>query len=337
MKSTSKQVVVVTGASGGIGRATAIGFARRGASVALLARGGAGLEGAAKEVESAGGRALTISVDTSDHAALDAAATRVEQELGPIDIWINVAFTSVFAPFTEIKPEEFKRVTDVSYLGYVYGTMIALKRMKPRNHGTIVQVGSALAYRGIPLQSAYCGAKHAIQGFNESLRCELLHEGSGVRNTMVQMPAVNTPQFGWVLSRLPKKAQPVPPIYQPEVAARGVLYAADHPRRREYWVGGSTMATLAANAIVPGLLDLYLARTGFSSQQTPQDRDPDQPVNLWEPADVDHDFGTHGTFDGRSKPQSKQLWASQHHGLLGATAAGLLAGGATLLGRLVRR
>ncbi|WP_434616920.1 SDR family oxidoreductase [Arthrobacter sp. A5] len=337
MKSTSKQVVVVTGASGGIGRATAIGFARRGASVALLARGGAGLEGAAKEVESAGGRALTISVDTSDHAALDAAATRVEQELGPIDIWINVAFTSVFAPFTEIKPEEFKRVTDVSYLGYVYGTMIALKRMKPRNHGTIVQVGSALAYRGIPLQSAYCGAKHAIQGFNESLRCELLHEGSGVRNTMVQMPAVNTPQFGWVLSRLPKKAQPVPPIYQPEVAARGVLYAADHPRRREYWVGGSTMATLAANAIAPGLLDLYLARTGFSSQQTPQDRDPDQPVNLWEPADVDHDFGTHGTFDGRSKPQSKQLWASQHHGLLGATAAGLLAGGATLLGRLVRR
>ncbi len=341
MKTTNKQVVLVTGASGGIGRATAIAFGRRGASVALLARGSAGLEGAAREVESAGGRALAIEVDTSSHDDLQAAAARVENELGPIDIWINVAFTSVFAPFTEIRPEEFKRVTEVSYLGYVYGTMIALKLMEPRNRGTIVQVGSALAYRGIPLQSAYCGAKHAIQGFNESLRCELLHEGSGIKNTMVQMPAVNTPQFGWVLSRLPRKAQPVPPIYQPEVAARGVLYAADHPHRREYWVGGSTMATLAANAIAPGLLDRYLARTGFGSQQTPQDRDPDQPVNLWEPADAERDFGTHGTFGGRSKAQSKQLWASQHHGLLGATAAvataGLLACGVSLLGRLVRR
>ena len=278
MNTFKNKTVVVTGASGGIGRATAIAFGEHGASVALLARGEAGLAGAAKEVEAAGGRALTIAVDTSDHDALDAAATRVEQELGPIDIWVNVAFTSVFAPFTEIKPEEFKRVTEVSYLGYVYGTMIALDRMKPRNRGTIVQVGSALAYRGIPLQSAYCGAKHAIQGFNESLRCELLHDRSPIRTTMVQMPAVNTPQFSWVLSRLPHKAQPVPPIYQPEVAARGVLFAAAHPQRREYWVGGSTMGTLAANAVAPGLLDRYLARTGFKSQQRPEPRDPEQPV-----------------------------------------------------------
>ncbi|MFI5085531.1 MAG: SDR family oxidoreductase, partial [Actinomycetales bacterium] len=276
----ANKVIVVTGSSGGIGRASAIAFGRDGAKVALLARGEAGLAGAAREVEKAGGTALTISVDTSDYDALDAAATRVEDELGPIDIWVNVAFTSVFAPFTEIRPEEYKRVTEVSYLGFVYGTMIALSRMKARRRGTIVQVGSALAYRGIPLQTAYCGAKHAIQGFNEALRCELLHERSAIRNTMVQMPAVNTPQFGWVLNRLPHKAQPVPPIYQPEVAAKGVLYAAAHPGRREYWVGGSTMGTLLANAIAPGLLDRYLAKTGFSSQQTPERHDPDQPVNL---------------------------------------------------------
>jgi NAD(P)-dependent dehydrogenase (short-subunit alcohol dehydrogenase family) len=333
---TVRQVVVVTGASGGIGRATAIAFGRRGAKVALLARGQDGLEGAAREVESAGGTALMVPVDTADAAAVDAAAGRVEEELGPIDVWVNVAFTSVFAPFSQIKPEEFERVTKVSYLGYVYGTMAALKRMSSRNRGTIVQVGSALAYRGIPLQSAYCGAKHAIQGFNESLRCELLHQHSGVRNTMVQMPAVNTPQFSWVLSRLPKKAQPVPPIYQPEVAALAVVYAADHPRRREYWVGASTMATLLVNAVAPGLLDRYLARTGFSSQQTDQARLPDQPANLWEPADARQDFGTHGVFDNRSTPRSAQVWASQHHGLLG-TAAGLAAGAAALVGRWVRR
>ena len=319
------QTVVVTGSSGGIGRATAIAFGARGDRVALLARGGAGLDGAAHEVERAGGHALVIPTDVADHDQIEAAATQVEAELGPIDVWVNVAFTSVFAPFWEIKPEEFTRVTQVSYLGYVYSTMVALSRMRARNRGTIVHVGSALAYRGIPLQSAYCGAKHAIQGFNEALRCELMHEGSNVHVTMVQMPAVNTPQFSWVLSRLPKKAQPVPPIYQPEVAAKGVLYAADHPHRREYWVGGSTMGTLAANAIAPGLLDRYLARTGFSSQQTPEDRDPGQPVNLWEPADADRDFGTHGTFDDRATSDSPQLWASQHHGLLGAVAAGVAA------------
>ncbi|MGO4230091.1 SDR family oxidoreductase [Arthrobacter sp. YAF34] len=328
----ARRIVVITGASGGIGRASAVAFGRQGAAVALLARGEAGLAGAAQEVEAAGGRAWTMSVDVADNEAVDAAAGRIERELGPIDVWINVAFTSVFSPFTEITAEEFRRVTEVSYLGYVYGTMAALKCMRPRNRGVIVQVGSALAYRGIPLQTAYCGAKHAIQGFNESLRCELLHESSGIHTTMVQMPAVNTPQFSWVLSRLPHQAQPVPPIYQPEVAARAVVYAADHPQRREYWVGGSTAGTLIANSFAPGLLDRYLAKTGFKAQQTQEPRSADQPVNLWAPADSVKDFGTHGIFDRRSTPQSAQLWASQHHAAVGAAMVGLLAvaGGAVL-------
>jgi NAD(P)-dependent dehydrogenase (short-subunit alcohol dehydrogenase family) len=229
---------------------------------------------AAEQVRAAGGTALAVPTDVAGSGRVLAAAERVERELGPIDVWVNVAFTSVFPPFDQIRPDEFRRVTEVTYLGYVYGMMAALTVLKPRDRGIVVQVGSALAYRGIPLQSAYCGAKHAIQGFHESLRCELLHDRSGVRVTMVQMPAVNTPQFSWVLSRLAKRAQPVPPIYQPEVAARAVLYAADHPRRREYWVGGSTVGTLAANAVAPGLLDRYLAKTGFGSQQTDQPRDP---------------------------------------------------------------
>jgi NAD(P)-dependent dehydrogenase (short-subunit alcohol dehydrogenase family) len=310
------RTVVVTGASGGIGRASAQAFGARGDTVVLVARGEAGLAGVASEVEKAGGVAHVRPIDVADADAVFALADSVERDIGPIDVWVNDAFTSVFAPFAEIKPEEYRRVTEVSYLGYVYGTMAALKHFRGRDRGTIVQVGSALAYRGIPLQTAYCGAKHAIQGFTEALRCELLHERSNVHVTMVQMPAVNTPQFSWVLSRLPRHPQPVPPIYQPELAARAVVYAADHPKRREYWVGSSTAATLAANAIMPGVLDRYLGRTGFDSQQTSDTEDPDAPVNLWQPADEPRDFGAHGVFDDQAKKSDPQLWASQHHGTL---------------------
>ena len=266
---------------------------------------------------------------------MSAAAAQVEDELGPIDVWVNVAFTSVFAPFTQIEPAEFKRVTEVSYLGYVYGTRAALDHMLPRDRGAIVQVGSALAYRGIPLQSAYCGAKHAIQGFNEALRCELLHQHSGVHTTMVQLPAVNTPQFSWVLNRLPHHAQPVPPIYQPELIAKAITYAADHPKRREYWVGETTAATLIANAVMPGLLDRYLGRTGYSSQQTDQPNPPDAPVNLWEPADgaAGRDFGAHGIFDRQAHGRSPQIWLSQHHGVVAAAAAAAGAGALALARR----
>ncbi|MFF5111295.1 SDR family oxidoreductase [Streptosporangium sp. NPDC000509] len=321
-----RRVVVITGASAGIGRATARRFAARGDAVALIARGADGLEGAAREVREAGGKALVIEADTADHDQIDAAAERTEDELGPIDVWVNVAFASVFAPFTQITPEEFRRATEVTYLGFVNGTRAALKRMLPRDHGVVVQVGSALAYRGIPLQSVYCGAKHAIQGFNESLRCELLHDKSGVRVTMVQMPAVNTPQFDWVLSRLPGHPQPVPPIYEPEIPADAILYAAEHPRRREYWVGVSTAATLLANAVIPGLLDRYLAWTGYASQQTTEVTHR-TPPNLWRPADEEPgtDEGAHGSFDDKAITRSPQLWASQHHGLL-AGASALTAG-----------
>jgi NAD(P)-dependent dehydrogenase (short-subunit alcohol dehydrogenase family) len=331
------QVVVVTGASGGIGRATARAFAARGAKVALLARGRAGLEGAAKDVENAGGTALTIPTDVADHAQLDAAATQVEDALGPIDVWVNVAFTSVFAPFHQIEPEEFRRVTQVSYLGYVYGTMVALSRMRPRDHGTVVQCGSALGARAIPLQTAYCGAKHAINGFTESLRTELLHDRSNVHVTVVQMPAVNTPQFSWVLSRLPRQPQPVPPIYQPEVAAQGIVFAAEHPKRKQYWVGASTVGTLLAQKLAPAVLDRYLARTGYSSQQTDQPVDQDRPANLWEPADgpAGHDFGTHGSFDDRALPTSVQMRLS-HHPAMAALATGSAAV-AALAGTYTRR
>ncbi len=257
------QNVVITGASAGIARATAQQFGARGDNVGLLARGQAGLNGAVRDVEDAGGRALAIPTDVADYDQVEAAAQRVEEAFGPIDVWINVAFTSVFAPFIEIKPEEFKRVTEVAYLGFVYGTHVALSRMIPRDAGTIVQVGSALGYRSIPLQSAYCGAKHAINGFTESIRTELLHDKSHVHITVAQMPAVNTPQFSWVLSRLPNHPQPVPPIYQPEVAARGVVFAADHPKRKQYWVGAGAAYTIFGQKFVPALLDYYLARTGL--------------------------------------------------------------------------
>jgi len=322
----SGKVVVVTGASGGVGRAVAVAFAERGARVALVARGAAGLDATAEQVKRVGGQPLPVPTDVADAKQAEAAAQRAEDTFGPIDVWVNAAFTSVFSPFEHITDEEYKRVTEVTYLGYVYSTAAALRRMRPRNLGTIVQVGSALAYRGVPLQTAYCGAKHAIQGFHEALRCELLHDKSNVRVTMVQLPAVNTPQFSWVRSRLPRHPQPVPPIYQPEVAARAVLFAADHPRRREYWVGGSAAATLLANAVAPGLLDRYLARTGFDSQQTSErERHPDG--NLWEPADGarGHDYGAHGEFDQRSHRFSAQVWASQHHGAV-ATAAAVLVG-----------
>ena len=303
--------MVVTGASGGIGRACAVAFGARGDRLALIARGRAGLDGAVREAQRAGAaKVIAIGTDVADPQAVEAAAERVEQELGPIDVWVNDAFASVFAPFVDITPEEFRRVTEVSYLGYVYATGAALRRMLPRDAGVIVQVGSAIAYRGIPLQSVYSGAKHAVQGWNEALRCELLASGTKVRTTMVQMPAVNTPQFDWVRSRLPQRAQPVPPIYQPEVAARAVLYAADHPGRREYWVGASTVATLVANALVPGLLDRYLARTGFASQQTDEPRPGSDPDNLFQPADSWQDFGAHGRFDDRARARSLQQGAA---------------------------
>jgi NAD(P)-dependent dehydrogenase (short-subunit alcohol dehydrogenase family) len=330
------RVVVVTGASGGIGRAVACAFGANGDRVGLLARGEAGLDGAVKDVERAGGRALAVPTDVADHRQVEVAAEQVEETLGPIDIWVNVAFTSVFAPFTEITPEEFKRVTEVTYLGYVHGTRAALDRMLARDHGTVVQVGSTLAYRGIPLQTAYCGAKHAVQGFTEALRCELLHHRSRVRITMVQLPAVNTPQFDWVLNRLPNRPRPVAPVYQPEVAARAVVHAADHPGRREYWVGRSTVGTLTANKLVPGLLDRYLARTGYEAQQTDQPAGPERPVNLWEPVDGPggRDFGAHGSFDDEAVNHSLQAWVGRRPGLA-AAAGGLLAGLLTL--RLRRR
>jgi NAD(P)-dependent dehydrogenase (short-subunit alcohol dehydrogenase family)/uncharacterized membrane protein len=334
----SDRVVVVTGASAGVGRATAIAFAKQGCDVAVLARGRDGLEGARRDVESAGGRALPIQVDVSDADAVERAAAQVEETLGPIDVWVNVAMVSVFSPAREMRADEYKRVTDVTYLGYVYGTLAALKRMLPRDRGRIIQVGSALAYRGIPLQSAYCGAKHAIQGFTESVRCELIHDGSHVKISMAQLPAVNTPQFDWVKSRLPHRAQPVPPIYQPEVIANAIVWLSEH-YRRELNIGGSTDLAIYANRVVPGWLDYYLGWTGYDSQQTGQPRDPDAPDNLYEPVDAAGrgDHGAHGRFDDRASYQSRQLWAAEHRGVLlggiAAAAFGTVALARTMLSR----
>ncbi len=332
------QTVAITGASAGIGRAAARLFGQRGDRVALIARGHAGLEGAVRDVERAGGTALAVPADVADFAQLDRAATEIEDAFGPIDVWVNVAFASVFAPFAETTPEEFRRVTEVTYLGFVHGTMAALARMRPRDHGAIVQVGSALGARGIPLQSAYCGGKHAINGFTESLRCELRHDKSNVHVTVVQIPAVNTPQFSWVRSRLPRHPQPVPPIYQPEVAARGIVYAADHPRHKQYVVGATTAATIMANRVAPALLDRYLARAGYDSQQTGEP-EPSRPDNLREPVDEPRgdDHGAHGEFDDRSHRHSAQLFVSHHPAAATATAVVTAAAGLALASRVRRR
>jgi NAD(P)-dependent dehydrogenase (short-subunit alcohol dehydrogenase family) len=321
------EVVVVTGASAGVGRATARAFARLGARVGLLARGRAGLEGARRDVDRLGGKGLALPTDVSDADAVERAAAAVEREFGPIDVWVNDAMCSVFSPVKETKAEEYRRVTEVTYLGFVHGTLAALRRMLPRDRGTIIQVGSALAYRGIPLQSAYCAAKHAIQGFTESLRCELIHDRSNVKISMVQMPALNTPQFDWVKSRLPRKPQPVPPIYQPEVATDCIVWAAHH-YRREWYVGGSTAVAIVGNKIAPGLGDWYLGRQGYGSQQYDGHVSPDRRDNVLHPVDDDRDFGAHGDFDDRAASFSYQVWASRYRNwlaLAGLGAAGLLA------------
>jgi NAD(P)-dependent dehydrogenase (short-subunit alcohol dehydrogenase family) len=300
------RTVVVTGASAGVGRAAATAFGAQGDRVALIARGQEGLEGAARDVERAGGRALILPCDVTDAAAVDAAADRAETELGPIDVWVNDAMAAVLAFVHETDPADFRRVTEVTYLGCVHGTMAALARMRPRDRGVIVQVGSALSYRAIPLQASYCGAKFAIRGFTDALRTELMHEGSGVRVTMVQLPGLNTPQFTWVRTTLRRQPQPVPPIYQPELAADAIVTAAANPRR-ELWLGVNTAITIIGNHIAPRLADRYLAKTNVKAQQTDEPLDPSRPDYLHEPLDVSGDRGAHGPFDARAKPRTRQV------------------------------
>ena len=329
LRNSDKEVVVITGASAGVGRATAQAFARRGAHIGLLARGKDGLEGALADVKAAGGEALVIPTDVAHSDQVEAAAEAVEKQFGPIDIWVNNAMTTVFSPLKEITPEEFKRATEVTYLGTVYGTMAALKRMYSRDQGCIVQVGSALAYRSIPLQAPYCGAKHAIAGFTDSLRSELIHDHSKIHLTMVQMPALNTPQFSWCKTKLPRHPQPVGPIFQPEVAAQAIVWAAHH-RRREVYVGGSTVQAIEGNKLAPGLLDLYLARTSYDGQQTDEPVSPNRPNNLFEP--VPGDYGAHGIFEDRARTRSVQLWQTTHRNAwIPAAGLGLAAIGCALL------
>ena len=327
-----RETVVITGASAGLGRAIAREFGKHGAQIGLIARGRQGLETAAREVEKSGGAALVLPLDVSSPDSVESAALAVEERFGIIDIWVNNAMASVFSPVKQMLPEEYRRVTEVTYLGTVHGTLAALKRMLPRNRGTIVQVGSALAYRSIPLQSAYCAAKHAIVGFTDSLRCELIHDRSAVHLTMVHMPALNTPQFGWVKSRLERRARPVPPIFEPEVGAKAVYWAAHHHRPVVY-VGRSTVEAIVGNKIAPRLLDRYLGKTGYESQQTSEPEDPSRPDNLWTPLDSTRDGGAHGEFDRRARNFSVQFWADLHRGWLAlgvgasAFAAGLLLSG----------
>jgi NAD(P)-dependent dehydrogenase (short-subunit alcohol dehydrogenase family) len=321
----------VTGASAGVGRAVAHAFARRGARVCLVARGLEGLEEARREVEALGGTALVAPADVADHEQVEAAAERCERDLGPIDVWVNDAMATVFARFLDVSPDEYRRATEVTYLGAVHGTMAALRRMVPRDRGVVVQVGSALSYRAIPLQSVYCGAKFAIRGFTDSVRTELMHDGSAVWITMVQLPAVNTPQFNWCLTRLPEHPQPVPPIFQPEVAARAVVFAAHH-RRREVDVGGSAVKAIVGNKLAPRFADWYLARTGFDSQQVSGLPVNGRPDNLFAPVPGEAD--THGMFDERARAHSAQLWATTHRPVLAAAAAAVSLAGLT---RIVRR
>jgi NAD(P)-dependent dehydrogenase (short-subunit alcohol dehydrogenase family) len=317
-------VVVVTGASAGVGRATARAFGREGASVGLLARGAKGLDGVKKELDELAVPSIAISTDVAEPEQVARAAARIEEKLGPIDVWVNDAMTTVFSPLASISYDEFRRVTDVTYLGAVYGTMEALRLMVPRDRGVIVQVGSALSYRAIPLQSAYSGAKHALRGFTDAVRCELLHEHSNVRLTMVQLPALNTPQFEWSRSRMPRRAQPVPPIYQPEVAADAIVWASRHPRR-EINVGWTTTAVIAAQKLWPGLLDRYLGRTAYEAQQTDEPEEPRRGDNLFAP--VPFDTGAHGPFDDRAHGGGGRWWAARHRtalGVLGAAAVAVL-------------
>lgn len=316
------KIVVVTGASAGVGRATAREFASHGCHVALLARNRERLEAAARECRALGVRALPIAVDVADPDALDMATWRVEEELGPIEVWVNVAMATVFAPLDAVSPQEFKRGTEVTYLGQVYGAMSALKRMRPRNHGTIVNVGSALAYRSVPLQSAYCGAKAAVRGFTDSLRCELMHDKLKIHVCIVELPAINTPQFDWALNKTGHKARPVPPVFQPEVAARAIYFAAFH-KRRELWLGGSTIKAILANRLAPGLLDRYLARAGYRQQLSADPLPEHAPSNLFE--SVDGPYRAHGRFDGEARPVSWVGVLNRHRTALLLGTAGLLA------------
>ena len=329
-------VAVVTGGTAGIGRATVRELAARGWDVAVLARGEGRLDDAVAEVRAAGRRGLGVSVDVSRAPDVESAADRVEAELGPIDLWINNAFTGAIAFFDDITAEEFERITAVTYVGFANGTRAALRRMTPRNAGTIIQVGSALAHRGIPLQAPYCGAKHAIKGFTESVRAETLHKGLDIDICLVDLPAVNTPQFDWVLHRgIEHHPMPVAPIYQPEVAARALAHVAEHPRRVT-WVGMSTVLTVLGNRLAPALLDRFLARSNIEGQQSPDHDPPGSEANTWAPV-YGREVQAHGAFDDMAHARSPQLWATEHRGSLAAGAAGALGAVAAVLGARRRR